>query len=327
MGKAVRARACANIALVKYWGKRDDAQNIPAAGSLSLTLDALTTETSLRFDPELAKDELILDGELARAAERKRVSRFLDLVRARVGETSKCRISSDNAFPTASGLASSASGFAALAVAASTAAGLELSPRELSILARRGSGSAARSLFGGFVRMHAGDANDGSDSYAEPIAGAADWDLAMTLCVVDGGGRKAVSSREAMNACRATSPLYEPWLASVPADLREAEAAIVVKDFERLGAVTERSTLTMHASALAARPGICFWTPATIACMNAVKKLRAGGTLAFFTMDAGPHVKVLSAAADSTAVAAALGDIDGVSQMILARPGPGARIL
>src|SRR5262249_23714672 len=143
------ARACANIALVKYWGKRDARINLPAAGSLSLTLDALVTTTRVAFDGGLAADELVLGGAPATAAERQRVSPFLALVRAAAGIQTRARVVTTNAFPTASGLASSASGYAALAVAASAAAGAELPPRALSILARRGSGSAARSVFGG----------------------------------------------------------------------------------------------------------------------------------------------------------------------------------
>src|SRR5262249_30481594 len=158
------ARACANIALVKYWGKRDPRLNLPAAGSLSLTLDALVTTTQVAFDRGLASDELVLGGTPAGPGELSRVTAFLDVVRATAGLATRARVVTTNAFRTASGLASSASGYAALALAASAAAGVELSPRALSILARRGSGSAARSVFGGFVRMHAGRAGDGSDA-------------------------------------------------------------------------------------------------------------------------------------------------------------------
>jgi diphosphomevalonate decarboxylase len=153
---AARARACANIALVKYWGKRDALQNLPAAGSLSLALGALVTTTAVDLDPALDRDVVELDGTPADDAVRTRVVELVDLVRARAGIATRAHVVSRNAFPTASGLASSASGFAALAVAAACAAGLELAPRELSRIARRGSGSAARSIFGGFVRMHAG---------------------------------------------------------------------------------------------------------------------------------------------------------------------------
>ncbi len=152
----VTARAHANIALVKYWGKRDAARNLPAAGSLSLTLEALTTITSVTFDPALAADAMELDGRPAGAGELARTSAWLDLVRARAQRTTRARVVTANHFPTASGLASSASGYAALALAATRAAGLALPPRELSVLARLGSGSAARSIFGGLVRLDAG---------------------------------------------------------------------------------------------------------------------------------------------------------------------------
>src|SRR5689334_3928952 len=193
------ARACANIALVKYWGKRPGPLNLPAAGSLSLTLDALVTTTQVAFDPALVGDELVLDGAPGRPGELARTAEFLDLVRAGAGITARARVVSRNEFPTASGLASSASGFAALAVAAAAAAGVAMSPRALSILARRGSGSAARSVFGGFVRMHAGSAEDGSDAFAEPIGSSLTPAVRMVIAVIGGGAAKAHGSRGAMD--------------------------------------------------------------------------------------------------------------------------------
>lgn len=330
------ARACANIALVKYWGKRDARLNLPAAGSLSLTLDALVTTTQVSFDPGLAEDELVLDGAPAKAAERARTSEFLDLVRAAAHLSQRARVVSRNEFPTASGLASSASGYAALAVAAVGAARAATStgapwpspsPRELSILARQGSGSAARSLFGGFVRMHAGHAEDGSDAYAEPIASRLTEQVRMVIAIVGGGAPKSHGSRDAMDHTAATSPLYRAWIELVPRDLAAAEAALAAGDLEQLGAIAEGNALAMHASAIAARPAVIYWQPATLAAIAEVRAVRAAGHAAWATMDAGPHVKVLTTAGDAPAVAAALRSVAGVTEVSIAAAGGAAAII
>lgn len=321
------AKARANIALVKYWGKRDSHLNLPAEGSLSLTLDALSTVTRVTFDDALEGDELTLNGQGVTGSGLDRVSRWLDIVRARAGLSARARVCSDNDFPTASGLASSASAFAALATAATAAAGLDLSDRELSVLARRGSGSAARSIFAGFVRMHRGVADDGSDACAEPIAGADDWPVRMIIAVVGGGVAKKHGSRDAMEHCAQTSPLYAGWLASVPGDLRAAEAAIRARDIARLGAIAESSALCMHAAAMASRPGIVYFQPTTMACMERVHALRSNGVHAYYTMDAGPHVKVLTVADHARVVADALAEVAGVSRVIDSAPGGAVELI
>jgi diphosphomevalonate decarboxylase len=321
------ATAGTNIAIVKYWGKRDAALNLPAAGSLSLTLDGLTTRTTVRFADGLAADRLTLDGAPADARATARVAAFLDRVRARAGFAARAEVTSDNGMPTASGLASSASGFAALAVAATRAAGLTLAPAELSELARTGSGSAARSIFGGFVEMAPGERADGRDAVAAPVAGGEAWTDVRLVVAVTSDAAKAVGSTEAMERTSRTSPYYAPWIASVPGDLADARAAVATRDLPRLGAVAERSALRMHASALAAEPGILYWSPATVAAIETVKALRARGTAAFFTIDAGPHVKVLCAYADAPAVADALLRTPGVLRTVVASPGVGAHVV
>lgn len=319
------ARACANIALVKYWGKRDARLNLPAAGSLSLTLAGLVTTTQVAFDAGLADDELMLDGRPARAAELARTRTFLDLVRAAAHISTRARVISRNEFPTASGLASSASGYAALAVAAAGAAGLALGPRALSILARQGSGSAARSLFGGFVRMHAGHADDGSDGFAEPVASPLLDRVRMVIAIVGGGAPKSHGSRDAMDHTAATSPLYRAWLELVPRDLAAAEAALAAGELAALGAITEGNALAMHASAMAARPAVIYWQPATLAALAQVRALRAAGHAAWATMDAGPHVKVLTSVEDAAEVALAMRGVAGVTEVsISAAGGPAA---
>ncbi|HEY1813063.1 MAG TPA: diphosphomevalonate decarboxylase [Kofleriaceae bacterium] len=316
------ARACANIALVKYWGKRPGPGNLPAEGSLSLALDALVTETRVSFESALTADALELDGA---PADGTRVTEFLDLVRARAGIATRARVITRNHFPTASGLASSASGFAALAVAATHAAGVELSPRELSRLARQGSGSAARSIFGGFVRMHAGPRDD--DAFAEPIASPLTARVRMVIAIVGGGVPKTHGSRDAMEHVAATSPLYAAWLALVPRDLAAAEAALGRGDdaaLAELGELAEANALAMHASGIAARPAVIYWQPATLAALAQVRALRTARKAAWATMDAGPHVKVLTSTGDADAVAAAMRDVPGVTDVIISGVGSGA---
>lgn len=316
------ACACANIALVKYWGKRDARLNLPAQGSLSLTLAELTTTTTVHFSEALDSDALYLSGQLVAGKEVLRMSQWLDLVREAAGITHRALVRSANSFPTASGLASSASAYAALAVAASAAAGLALSPTELSILARRGSGSAARSIFGGFVRMHRGERDDGTDCVAAPL-GADDWPVRMVIAIVGGGKVKEHSSRDAMDHCAETSPLYAGFLAAVPRDLMAAEEAISRRDLEALGQIAEASALAMHGAAMASRPATIYFEPATLACMARVRELRRSGTLAYYTMDAGPHVKVLTDAGSAAAVAGALRELPGVSEVLVSAPGGG----
>lgn len=316
------SRACANIALVKYWGKRAGAGNLPAEGSLSLTLAALVTETTVTFDPALAADELVLDGEPANAA---RTTEFLDLVRALGGAQAHARVVTHNKFPTASGLASSASGFAALAVAATKAAGVSLDPHALTRLARKGSGSAARSIYGGFVRMYAGDRDE--DAFAEPIVSPLLDRVRMVIAIVGGGAPKAHGSRDAMDHTAATSPLYKAWLAAVPPDLVAAEAALAAGDLEQLGTVAEANALAMHATAIAARPAVIYWQPATLALLAAVRTLRGNGRAAWATIDGGPHVKVLSTVEDADHVARALAGVEGVTATTVSAPGNGAEVI
>jgi diphosphomevalonate decarboxylase len=325
----MKARAIAhpNIALVKYWGKRSVELNLPAAGSLSLTLAGIRTETTVEFGT--AESSVNLDGEILDEQGAARLLRYIDLIRSLAAEAGcelpqgGVRVESSNDFPTAAGLASSSSGFAALAAAATTALGWDISGAELSVLARRGSGSAARSIFGGFVEMRRGDLEDGSDSFAEPIEGGAqDWDLRCIIALT-ATGPKEISSTDAMMSTAQTSPYYQAWIDSVPGDLSDARAAILARDFDRLATVAERSCLRMHSAAIAAQPGVIFWNGLTVDVMHSVRRARSTGLPAFFTVDAGPHVKVFCRAQDGPAVETLLRDIDGVARVLVTHPGPG----
>jgi diphosphomevalonate decarboxylase len=231
---------------------------------------------------------------------------------------------SDNGFPTGAGLASSASGFAALALAASRAAGLTLDRTTLSILARQGSGSAARSVYGGFVELHAGIADNGRDALAEPLADE-DWPLSV-LVAITSERPKPVSSAVGMRRTVQTSPFYGGWVKAAPADLDAVRAAVRERDLERLGELAEHSCLKMHGLMLSTRPPLIYWTPATLAVIEAVRALRAAGQPAWFTVDAGPQVKVLCEPGAAARVQRALEVIDGVQRVIATGPGSGALI-
>jgi diphosphomevalonate decarboxylase len=317
MNRGFRAVAFANIALAKYWGKADVAENLPAVPSLSLTLAGLRTVTEVRFDTELATDEVVLDGALLSGPKLVRVIELLDRVRARAGLRAYARVRSVNEFPTAAGLASSASGFAALALAATRAAGLELPPGDVSDFARRSSASAARSLFGGFASLGAGSRQ------AERVAPPEHWNVSM-IVVLTATGPKAIGSTSGMTHTAATSPYYPAWLAHAPALYEEIKSAVLVRDLARLGAAMEQSALMMHGSMLAADPALVYFRPATLAVMERVRELRRAGTSAFYTMDAGPHVKVLTLAADAERVARELEGVPGVLSTIRCEPGPDA---
>lgn len=290
-----------NIALVKYWGKRDVPRNLPAVPSLSLTLGGFETRTTVTWGAPT--DTVELDGAPAPEKAAAKVRAFLDLLDP---QRPPCRVVSANSFPTGAGLASSASAFAALALAGAAAAGHDTDPVRLSILARQGSGSASRSLWGGFVVWQAGERADGLDSHGVPLLPADAWDVRMVVGVVSTAA-KAVGSTEGMERSRATSPLYATWLAQAASDLDEGRRAVLARDLDGLGRVMEASTYKMHATMMTSQPPLLYWQPGSVACLQAVWRLRAEeGVSAWTTMDAGPQVKVLCAAADAERVAAVL---------------------
>ncbi|WEV53137.1 diphosphomevalonate decarboxylase [Bifidobacterium sp. ESL0704] len=375
--KKATAVANANIALIKYWGKADERLIIPRASSLSLTLEGLSTRTTVEFvEPESASrlsaksgsstlrddasqvpdtvssqfvcsglsserasasnagsvvpdgsqfyDSLTIDGKTQQGSSLARVSKFLDIVRDKAGIALPACVTSSNTVPFGAGLASSASAFAALAAAASKAAGLELSPRDLSRLARRGSGSACRSVFGGLVKWNAG--HDDESSYAEPVD-AGDMDLAIIVVLIT-SAKKPISSREAMRRTIATSPLYDAWIDSCGTDMDDALAAIRSGDVQRLGEITEANALGMHAAMMASRPAVFYWLPQTVAALKAVASIRADDGLgAWSTMDAGPNVKVLADGRDAERVADELRNRLPGCEIAVHRPGAGVRFL
>lgn len=320
---AVTAVAGANIALIKYWGKRDRVLNLPTTGSLSITLDALQTQTRVCHDPQLSEDVLVINGQSADAG---RVSACLNWLRQAAQDPRPIRVDSHNNFPTAAGLASSASAFAALVVAADQLLGLHASASQLSAWARQGSGSAARSICGGFAVWAHGQRDDGRDSVASPLLAPEAWPLQVLIAVVD-EGPKAVASTAGMLHTQASSPLYQAWVEDQSASLRAATQAVQAQDFEALASATEASTLGMHATAMAARPGVLYWQAPTVACVHAIRGLRQRGVAVFFTIDAGPQVKAICLPEHADEVAATLAAVSGVRQVLRSGLGAGARVM
>jgi diphosphomevalonate decarboxylase len=322
------AEAQTNIALIKYWGKSDDTFNLPAVPSLSLTLSGLSTRTEVQLEPGRAQDALWLNEQEVHSGEGvplARVSRHLDRVLG--ADRPRALVRSRNNFPTAAGLASSASAFAALTVAAAAAGGLRVDPVRLAILARQGSGSAARSIFGGLVVLGVGTPGQEDSAQATPLLGPEAWpELRLVLGIVS-EEPKDTPSTQGMNLTARTSPYYGPWLASAPAELQAALSAVRGRDLEGLGTAAERSALRMHASALAADPGVVYLRGATIEGLHALRALRREGVPAWFTCDAGPHPKALTDAESAERVAAALCAVPGVRRTLIAAPGGPARVL
>jgi diphosphomevalonate decarboxylase len=319
------AVAHANIALSKYWGKSDVALNLPAVPSLSLTLDRLTTTTTVVFDPTLAEDAVILDGRAAQGGELRRVVEALDEVRRHAVIDARARVVSRNAFPTAAGLASSASGFAALVSAAAVAAGEPFDPVVASRRARRASASAARSIFGGFAELPAGRPGQARLA-ARPVAGEDHWDVRLVVALTAKGPKK-VGSTEGMERSRKTSPFYEAWVAAAPALHRRVKRGVRERDLDRVGRAMEQSTLAFHACAMASDPGIFYLRPATLAALDTVHRLREDrGIPVYATMDAGPHVKALCRATDARTVQRALARTEGVLRTMVAAPGPAVEV-
>ncbi|MEV6905919.1 diphosphomevalonate decarboxylase [Amycolatopsis sp. NPDC051071] len=330
------ASACPNIALIKYWGKRDEHLVLPCGDSVSMTLDVFPTTTTIRLNPEAEADTVMIGGVGAAGEVRRRVVAFLDLVRGMAGRADAAVVETRNTVPTGAGLASSASGFAALALASATAYGLDLDATALSRLARRGSGSAARSIFGGFAIWHAGKGTGTTaadlSSYAEPLpALAPELDPVLVIALLN-TAPKAISSRAAMRHTVKTSPLYEAWAMSSKHDLIEMRTALAGGDLHTVGEVAERNALGMHATMLAARPAVRYLAPATLAVLDGVTQLRRDGVPAYATIDAGPNVKVLCRRADAAQVAtavraAAAHDTNHTAcPVVIAGPGPGASL-
>lgn len=309
-----------NVALIKYWGKSDTKANIPAVGSLSLTLEGLSSRTSVSFEAQLDRDSLTVNGQSDPVA-LARVTRCLDLLREQAGVTLRAAVESVNDFPTGAGLASSASGYAALVAAAAGALGLPRGSALLDEVARIGSGSAPRSLHNGIVLLDI--SGDKTATSCRTVAEPGDWPLAVMVAVTS-RAPKDVGSTGGMELSRATSPYYAAWLDSHPADLKAGLDAVGARDFERLAELSEHSCLKMHSVAMSTRPPLLYWSGATVEAMHCVRGLRKRGVAVFFTIDAGPQLKAVCLPDAVPQVRDALRSVPGVLEVLQTRLGKGA---
>ncbi|MGL5684499.1 MAG: diphosphomevalonate decarboxylase [Vagococcus fluvialis] len=325
MRQVGRCRAHTNIALIKYWGKRNDELFLPMNSSLSLTLDAFYTDTEVVLDSDFTSDTFFLNDVKQDEKETEKITKFLNLFRNEVNMETKACVKSYNHVPTAAGLASSASAFSALAGAMNQASGLNLDPKTLSTYARRGSGSATRSIYGGFVEWYMGEDDLSETSHAIPVDDAS-WDIGMIVIAVN-TGRKKLSSRIGMKQTIATSPFYSSWVETATSDLTKMKDAIKQKDFITLGEITESNGMKMHATMLGAFPPISYWEPDSVKAIQTVKEIRGMGIPCYVTMDAGPNVKVLCKASDMAKIEELLLKEFKREQIIPTTVGEGIKLL
>ena len=318
-----KAIAPANIAFIKYWGKINEKLRLPANPSISMNLSECLTTTTVEFDKNLLKDEFILNGKVVADKESERVSKHIDTIRSISKVKDFARVVSINNFPKSSGIASSASGFAALTLAASSAAGLKLDERKLTILARLGSGSACRSIPDGIVEWKFGKRSE--DSYAHTLFGSDYWDI-RDIIVVVGGGEKKVSSTEGHSLAE-SSPFYKTRILGMSKKVEEIKKALKNKDFTKFGEITEAEAINMHTVMMTGSPPLYYWTPETLRVMKAVLDLRETGIECYFTIDAGPNVHVICEGKNAPKIAGVLAKLKGVKNLIENKIGRGAHLV
>ena len=315
------AQAQPNIALIKYWGKQQGEGNVPATPSLSITLDSLWTRTRVRFSKDFERDRISINDK-SDPAQVERVVCCLNNIRLATGAGLYADIESKNNFPTGAGLASSASGFAALVSAACSALGASIDTDQQSRLARMSSASAARSLLGGFVELD----NVGTDPAAVQLLDGHEWPL-QVLVALTSTTSKDVGSTRGMIQSAATSDFYDAWTNSAPVDFSMARDAVLSRDFQALAEISEASCLKMHGVMLSTRPALVYWNGVTIEIIHRVRELRSKGTPVFFTIDAGPQVKIVTEPGATDVIKQAIEDIPGIIDVIPGGLGAGARIV
>ena len=320
--KKATAVAHPNIAFIKYWGNTNHELRLPTNGSISMNLAGLETRTTVVFDSNIDSDQLSINRKKATPAALQRVTTFLDNVRDLARINGYAQVTSQNNFPTGAGIASSASAFAALALAASAAAGLRLNEADLSRLARLGSGSASRSVPGGFVEWHAGESH--KSSYAESIASADHWDLIDCVAVVSMDHKSTISSEG--HKLASTSPLQNARVKDAGRRLDICREALLQKNFHTFADIVELDSNLMHAVMMTSNPTLLYWHPATLAVMQAVQAWRTEGLDVCYTIDAGPNVHVLCLGAALEKVEEQLRQIPGVLNVIVAHPGGPAQL-
>ncbi len=317
------AKACSNIAFIKYWGKADFERNLPLNGSISMTLSEAVTHTTVEWDPDLTTDEIYLDGERVLDGRALRISRYLDGIRDQYYRLG-ARVASYNSFPAGTGIASSASGFAALATAAIGAFGEGLPDDvEMTRWARRGSGSACRSIQAGYVEWVAGD--DDASSVSRALCGPSHWDL-RDIVVILSRAPKAISSSEG-HRIASRHPFMAARQAHLEARILALKGALAARDFVTFGELVEHEAMEVQAIMMSGEPSALYLQPDTVRLVHAVRAWRDEGLPVYFTLDAGPNLHVLCEGDRCHEVEARLRELAPTAQLLVNRPGPGARIV
>lgn len=311
-----------NIAFIKYWGNQDEVLRIPSSGSISMNLDGLRTSTQVTFEDGLDSDRLTINGSQVSGLALDRVRELLVKVRAISGMHLFARVESENNFPSGTGIASSASAFAALSLAAVSAAGMQLEESELSRLARTASGSACRSVPTGFVEWQAGF--DHMTSFAFSIAPPSHWRLADCITIIN-REHKSIGSYEGHRLAN-RSPLQPARLSGAPHRLNICRQAILERDFDALADVVELDSNLMHAVIMTSNPRVQYWQPITLQVMLEVVNWRKAGIPVCFTIDAGPNVHVLCEHAYVDKISKQLQELPGVLDVLISFPGKGTRL-
>lgn len=317
------ARAHSNIAFIKYWGNQDDDLRLPVNPSISMNLDNLYTDTTVVWDDSLASDRLTINGESASSKALERVSNHLDKLRKQLQISTKAKVESENNFPMGAGIASSASAFSALTLAAVTAAKVDISERELSTLARLGSGSASRSIPAGFVEWHTGNTHD--ESFAETVVQADYWDLVDVIAIVSDEHKHTTS--QAGHPTAKTSVLQNARVAGAVERLQICKQAIMDRDFSTFAEVVESDSNLMHAIMMTSQPPLFYWKPTTLTIMEVVRNWRSAGLSVCYTLDAGPNVHCICISKDADTVRNRLQSLSGVVDVRMAKAGGAAHIL
>ena len=281
--KPVTVRSYANIAIIKYWGKKAEKEMVPATSSISLTLENMFTETTLSPLPaDATADVFYINGQLQNEAEHIKMRKIID--RYRPEGAGFVRIDTKNNMPTAAGLSSSSSGLSALVKACNAYFQLGLNRKELALEAKFASGSSSRSFYGPLAAWD----KDSGEIY--PVE--TDLKLSMIMLVLE-DQKKPISSRDGMKLCVETSTTFEEWIRQSEQDYKDMLIYLKENDFEKVGALTEKNALAMHATTKTANPPFSYLTDASYEAMDFVRQLREQGESCYFTMDAGPNVKVL----------------------------------
>lgn len=323
--KKATAQAFANIALVKYWGKTHGTLRLPTNSSLSVAMDKIQTTTTVEFSPDYDADQIIIDKDEFASHEAERVIVFLNLIRQMAHTSLKAKVVTKNNFPRAVGAASSASGFAALSLAAAASAGLDLSEKELSILARQGSGSACRSVTGEVSVWHAGSSNE--TSFAERVHLPAEWNLTVLMTFTDDVTHKKIGSTQGMALTQETSPYYQIGVEEAELNVVRIQTAMERADWMAFGKVIEDEMYRLHALCMTTTPNILYWSSTTVAVFQRIYDLREQGIAAFFTADAGAQVQVLCQGKDAARVKQELAAVPGVREVVTCGVGGPAKLI